>query len=180
MSIISFGYEARVGKDSASDYLVREYGFTKISFAGPLKQAAKIIYGLTEEQVNGNLKDVEDSFWKETPRSILQKMGTDGLRKGHRDDVWIKAMERKIAKSTKSWVVSDVRFPNEANLIKSLGGAVVKIIGSFGGRKKIISSKHESEVAMKSYDGWDFVIDNDSSLEDFCNKINTLYLRLIL
>jgi hypothetical protein len=177
--IISFGHKAQTGKTTACEYLAREYGFNNIAFADPLKQAVKIIYGLTDEQLYGKLKDVEDVFWNETPRSILQKMGTDGLRKGHRMDVWVKATERIITSDLKAyWAISDVRFPNEAEMVKSLNGIVVKLTGSFGGREEIGSSMHESELAMDSYNNWDLIIDNNSTLPEFYRKIDEVYQSL--
>ena len=41
------------GKDTACDYLVRDHGFMKTSFAAPLKEMAKIAFGFTDEQLYG-------------------------------------------------------------------------------------------------------------------------------
>lgn len=69
----------------------------------------------------------------EKPRSFLQWVGTDVCR-AHDPDCWIKWMKKKIAKEYSIWlqgqpednderhfgvVISDVRFPNEAEMIKS-------------------------------------------------------------
>lgn len=171
--IIGFGHQARVGKDTSGDYLKLKYDFTKLSFAGPLKEAAKIIYGLTEDQLYGDLKEVVDEFWGETPRHIIQKMGTDGIRNGHRKDVWVKATERKILKMLdKNIVICDVRFPEEADMIHRLGGKVYKLTGSFGGRVIINSNMHESETIMLDYQEWDGIIDNNSNVEYLFSKLD--------
>lgn len=178
--IIGFGCSARVGKSTACDYLVKFYGFTSLAFADPLKEAVKIIYGLSEEQVNGRLKNIVDEFWNETPRQILQRVGTDSIRKGHRGDVWVKSMERRLLKNPENnWAISDIRFPDEANMIKYLGGYVIKINGTFSEKQEIISSNHESEIAMKSYEEWNAVIDNNGSLKDFYKKLDNLYENLV-
>lgn len=174
--IIGFGYSAQVGKSTACDFLAKFYGFTSLAFADPLKQAAKTIYGLSEEQVNGKLKNEIDLFWQETPRQILQKVGTNGIRNGHRQDVWVKALERKLRQDLdNNWAISDVRFPDEAEMIKSMNGYVVKISGTFPEKQIIVSSNHESEIALDSYNNWDYIIENDRSLKDFYNKIEILY-----
>ena len=68
------------------------------------------------------------------------------------------------------YVITDVRFPNEAEAVKSWGGSVYKIdrakINNLSGQEKM----HASEVAMDSYSNWDGVIENNSTIEDFYNK----------
>lgn len=107
---------ARSGKDTVADYLVKEYGFVKMSLAGPLKEMARRIdpiigYDLEAIEYKGNfgeavrrdLTDVtpvrlvdaldrlgEDEVKARFPeyRNFLVKLGTDGIR--HVDDsFWI-------------------------------------------------------------------------------------------
>ena len=60
MTIIGCAGKKLAGKDTLSDMLVAEYGFVKLSFAGPLKQAAKMIWGFTDRQLHGDLKEEPD------------------------------------------------------------------------------------------------------------------------
>lgn len=180
MTLLAFGYMARTGKDTAAMYLHKEHGFNKLAFADPLKKAVSIIYRLNHEQLHGELKDKIDPFWNESPRQILQKVGTDGLRNGHRQDVWTKAAERTIMnRPHENWVISDVRFPDEAEMVHRLGGKVIMLTGSFNSRKTIesASAAHESENIMSSYNGWDAIIDNNSTLEYLFEQVEILYRK---
>src|SRR5438045_2338658 len=70
----------RAGKDTVADYIVSNYGFEKMILSQPLKEACKILFNFTDEQLYGNLKEIVDSNWKTSPRKIMQYLGTDILR----------------------------------------------------------------------------------------------------
>jgi len=59
-SLIGFLAKKRHGKDTSADYLVKKYNYKKLSFAKPIKDACKILFGFTDEQLYGNLKEVKD------------------------------------------------------------------------------------------------------------------------
>jgi hypothetical protein len=52
-TIIAMCGLAGSGKDTACNYLVKNHGFSKTSFAAPLKAMAKIAFGFTDEQLYG-------------------------------------------------------------------------------------------------------------------------------
>lgn len=173
--IVGLGFAARIGKDTAADYLVRKYRFKKLAFAEPLKEAAKIIYGFTNEQVYGDLKEVIDEFWNETPRQVLQTAGTNALRNHHRQDIWVMATKRKLIKEPNTnWVISDVRFINEAEMIKSLGGFVIRVDANFPGQQHIKTGNHASEIGMLSYENWDWILQNNSTIKDYYKNIDEM------
>jgi hypothetical protein len=173
--IIGLGYKARSGKDLVADYLVREFGFNKTAFAETLKEACGAIFYLNKTQLYGSKKEVVDDFWKQTPRYILQRVGTECMRQGYDPDIWINSLKRRImaAKKDTRWVVADVRFPNEANAIKEWGGTVIRIdrpqAGASGG-----ISQHASEVSLEGFDAWDYVLENNGSVDDLFEKINKI------
>ena len=172
MTILGIGYTARVGKDTIADYLVKNYGFVKISFADSLKRACKEIFNLSDEQVYGNLKETIDPFWQKTPRYILQKVGTDCLRNGFDQNIWIKSLRSKLVFGNK-YVIPDVRFINEANAVVSWGGKLVKVLRDNAGATGGIAS-HASEIELNSFDKWDYMVYNDSTFEDLYRKIDNL------
>jgi hypothetical protein len=164
--IIGFGYTARSGKDTAGDHLARKYLFTKTSFAGPLKLACQTIFGFNHYQVTSAKEDI-DQYWGITPRAALQRVGTDLLRNQFREDIWVKSVERYIkTNKAMNWVITDVRFPNEADAIKRWGGYVYRIDRPGAG-----VGAHESETAMADYPRWDGVIVNDSTLPEFYRRV---------
>lgn len=129
--IIGFTGVAGSGKDTAAIELSK--GHTNVdllAFSKPLKDACAILFGFTEEQLYDPVqKEVMDPKWERTPRYILQWLGTDILRKHINDNIFLMNMSDRIAKSSADTIIiTDVRFDNEAKLIRSLGGTIVKIV----------------------------------------------------
>lgn len=174
--IIGLGYQARVGKGEVAKWLKDTHGFIEVAFAGALKAACRSIFGLTHSQLYGDDKDRKDSFWDDTPRNILQLVGTECLRKGYRDDVWVKALERKIVDHPmahrESYVISDCRFQNEAVAIKSWGGKLVRIIRPDA--PQIATGSHASELALQGWGDWDYTLINNLTLDDLHAKVDIM------
>lgn len=165
------------GKDTCADYLVNNCGFVKKSFADPLKKACQCLFLFNDAQVYGEIEEKErpDRRWFDcTPRKALQYVGTDllrdhldnimpGLAKNvfvHHFKIWYEAA--KLANPDIRVVISDVRFANEAEYIKQLGGQVIRI-----DRPTISNTDtHQSELSVHAIKP-DHVINNDSS-KDAC------------
>jgi hypothetical protein len=126
------------GKGTVSDILVDKYNFHKLSFADAVKDATAAIFGWPRHLLEGNteesraFRELNDSFWSErfgynfSPRLALQLMGTEAGRDVFHPDVWIYALERKMAMYP-NVVIADVRFPNEIKFIQSKGGFVIRV-----------------------------------------------------
>jgi hypothetical protein len=128
------------GKDTAADYLVGFHGFRRDSFASTLKDAVSAVFGWDRELIEGRTPEARawreqvDPWWASrlgmpnlTPRWILQYWGTDVIRNHFHDDIWIAALESRLARRTDHTVISDVRFPNEVKAIKAQGGKIIWI-----------------------------------------------------
>jgi hypothetical protein len=61
---------AQSGKDTMADRLVEEHGFTKVSFAAPMKEMLRGILGFSDEQLYGDLKEVPDKRYEFTGRCL--------------------------------------------------------------------------------------------------------------
>jgi hypothetical protein len=175
--IIGLGFKARVGKDTVAAHLVNNYSFVQESFAFPLKEfIGKQICGFNEKQLYGAWKEVIDPEWGMTPRQILQLVGTDALRKVVHDDFWIIPMKRKLKEHIRNGhnvVISDCRFSNEIKLVKELGGNLVRI--DRDNPDKISGfEKHSSEVELETFNGWDNVLQNNSTLEDLYKRVDKM------
>jgi hypothetical protein len=125
------GYK-RHGKDTVGDYLVNFHGYRKLAFADSLKRALSAIFKFSHNQLYGDLKETVDPFWNITPREAMQTIGTDLMRNLFRDDVWVKGLEREIIEIWKvdpsaKIIIPDVRFPNELEMVKRLGGCIVRV-----------------------------------------------------
>ncbi len=159
--IIGISGYARSGKDTVASFLVEEHGFKRLAFADPIKEFTLKINPIIEGQLR--LQDVVQMYgWevaksKEEVRRLLQETGM-AARIMFGEDFWV---EQAFAGADPSedYVISDVRFPNEADYIRDLAGAVWRI--NRWGVAPI--NKHASEVAMDMYP-FDYVIDNDGPL----------------
>lgn len=160
---IAFGYEARVGKDASADFLIQEYGGTRLSFA-------RVLYDIqTYAQRACGFPEVKD-------RTFLQWLGTEWGRKQD-PNVWVKIVERQIeaASPTANLYVIDVRFPNEMEMLRRHGFLLVNLTRNQGDRMATFgngSTAHASETALSGPDvKWDKVIENNGSLKDLHLKL---------
>ena len=88
---------------------------------------------------------------------------------------------REIEQS--KWIITDVRFPNEAQAIKDRGGIVIRVKRPLDrlGNSKLPKLKHTSvtqhpsETALDDYD-FDYVIENEGSIEELVEKVKQLKL----
>jgi hypothetical protein len=149
MFILGLSGYARSGKDTFADLLVAEFEFQKTAYADRLREA---LYTLNPIVVaNGehhgpvpygyggpvyrSLQSVIDEYgwegYKTSPfsldvRRLIQVMGTEVGRGIAGEDVWVAATFRNLDLS-KNTVITDVRFPNEAQAIKDNGGYIIRI-----------------------------------------------------
>ena len=71
-------------------------------------------------------------FEKEKARGLLQYIGTDWGRAMFGEDFWVNRWKKAVAQELllgRHVVVEDVRFNNEAEAIKSMGGRIIHIDG---------------------------------------------------
>jgi hypothetical protein len=173
--ILGIAGRARSGKDTVAARLVERHGYVRHAFADALKEGCAAVFGLTREQLYGDDKERVDPFWQDTPRRILQLFGTECVRRGYRDDVWIKALERRIA-GLPHVVIPDLRFPNELAAIKAWGGAAVLVVRPGAGATGGVEG-HASESALDHVREWDVVIENSGTLDQLHQVVDALYVR---
>jgi hypothetical protein len=169
------------GKGTVRDILVREHGYHGFAFADALKDAVSTIFtwprGLLEGDSNASraFRERIDPWWSHklsyevTPRLILQKMGTEACRHGIADNIWIAALEKRIH-GYEDVVISDCRFPNELDFVRSAGGVIVRVKRGEEPSLEEQMKMHISETAW-NYVVPDYVIDNDGTLQELKDKI---------
>ena len=187
------------GKDTAADYLVNFHGYRRESFAASLKDAVSHVFGWDRTMLEGRTaesrawREQPDEWWSNrldrdiTPRYILQYWGTEVIRQGFHDDMWIASLENKIRASKDNIVITDCRFPNEISGLKQQGAKIIWIQrgitphwydiaaqanrGSKNAIKWLAENNiHSSETSWAGTD-FDAIIDNDGSIDN-------LYLQL--
>jgi len=167
------------GKDTAADYLVENHGFVKLSFAKPLKDICRILFGFSDEQLYGSLKEEIDSYWQMSPRTVFQYVGTDMFRKQFNEKFWIMCLKRKYmaiieANPNADVVISDVRFQNELNLVHELGGIVIKLY-----RPCVISNdEHISEKNIDTIMGYDKYVKNEKDKKYLYKEMDRIYMSM--
>lgn len=110
----------------------------------------------------------------EKDRELLQLWGTDYKRAKFGDDYWITKIADKISHNPKTnFAISDLRFKNEADFVKTVGGINVCV----SGRELIAESTHESEADLNDY-LFDEYIDNSLTLYSYYSKIDDLIFRI--
>lgn len=209
--IVGFVGLIGAGKDTAADYLVNYHGFRRDSFANTLKDAVSNIFGWDRILLEGRTKEARewrervDPWWADrlgiphlTPRWVLQYWGTEVIRTGFHDDMWIASLENKLRQTKDDIVISDVRFPNEIAAIHNAGGIVVRIkrgaepkwyndaLNYNAGVKKVgwalgkeqleKAGVHASEYSWVGGD-IDYIVNNDSTIDDLFNSLEGIVLK---
>ena len=172
------GISGRIGsgKDTVASWLVRERGFVIVRFSDALKEevfakfrgtlAALWRLHYQTEPAGHDLSDLVHHLKPQGVRELLQEFGTD-VRRDDDPSYWVRRWAERIAPHVGAFrhtsvVAPDVRFPNEAQIIRKLGGRVWRIARS--GPK---ASGHISESMLDGFDGsWNETLDNNGTIHD--------------
>ena len=134
-----------------------------MSFGYPKEQAARFVWASKEETIPAK---------KTTARHILQTLGTEWGRNCIGSEIWLDCMMSRVAshlkESDSKIIIDDVRFQNEAELVKKMGGEMWMIVRPSAQR----NTTHESEGALDKWESFDRMIINDGTIADFRAKID--------
>ncbi len=127
MQLLGLTGLAASGKSTVANYLVEQHGFTRLSFAAPLKKMLRTLdpylssdfdselYRLSELTEDYNETELKSLFPEY--RRLLQVLGTDCIR-AIDEGFWVNAAAHQITNWVQGkYVFDDTRFPNEAKLI---------------------------------------------------------------
>ena len=165
------------------------------------------VYDYTQEQK----LQILPAFGNMTIGTMLQKIGTDAIRNNLYYDSWIKALytdyipqEIKMITSSEKiydddgsylftdykynystqypiWIITDVRFKNEAESVKKHNGKIIHINGDpLDVRKNSTRDlNHQSVIDLDDYTIFDYIIDNNGTLESLDSHINILLTNIL-
>ena len=166
------GY-AQSGKDSVANILVSNYGYTRVAFADPIRE---LLYQMNPAVKDGGYRvqstvdaygwDVAKTAFPEV-RNMLQNLGV-GARKTFGDMFWVQQALRLI-QFDGNYVITDVRYPNEAKAIREYDNAQIWRIKRSG---IIPVNAHASETAMDG-ENVDQIFVNNGTLDDLKILIQT-------
>ncbi|MCP3669986.1 MAG: adenylate kinase [Gammaproteobacteria bacterium] len=120
--IIAIAGPAQSGKSTVATYL-QTLGFTEDSFAAPIRKCVAHILGISLSQ----LESSKEQFFELvncTPRKMMQTLGTEWGREMIQNDLWIVSLQERIKHEPGSVVISDLRFENEATIVRLMGAEI--------------------------------------------------------
>lgn len=177
--IIGLGHRKRVGKNTFADMLEDEleergYDVFKIALAADMKSMAHELFGMYgirdawHYEANPEHREIPLDRINKSPRQIWIEFGN--LMRSIDPDIWVNRVKGLInnigfraklnALKPNAFIITDVRYPNEAKAIKSWGGYVIKVI-----RPDAPRSDDVADCALENYTGWDYTVFNNSDLE---------------
>ena len=171
-NIIGLTGYAQSGKDTFASILVEKYGYSRIAFADKIRDFLYGINPMVACSPTGYLQDLVNLVgWdkaKQEPqvRRLLQDLGISA-RDLISEDIWVTAALSSVSKDQRV-VITDVRFENEAAIIKSMGGQLWRVKRSGVGPV----NDHVSESEMDGYKV-DQIFVNNGTLEELQALITT-------
>lgn len=134
MTIIGITGKAGSGKDTAAAALERHYNFEVVHFSDALKAGLAAMFSWDPAQLDGSQREWREAPYQingvliPSPRYMMQTIGTEWGRQMIHPDIWVLATHERIRQScSPHFVISDVRFNNEAEWIIAQGGLVVEV-----------------------------------------------------
>jgi hypothetical protein len=179
------------GKGTVADILVEEHDFKKLSFADSLKDGVAAMFDWPRHLLEGDTeesrewREIPDIFWTEetgkeiSPRLVLQLVGTECMRNGFYDGIWVSLAKKKLIRfPNQKWVIPDTRFENEINMIHSIGGKIWRVkrgqdpawFDTYRDNNIEPIDVHPSEFKWVRSE-FDQTIENNSTFEDLKNQI---------
>ncbi len=137
---------------------------------------------------------------KPTIRFLLQFIGTNLFRNQLHPEIWVNALfvnypSDELIKQLNSktdgsygvrqpnWIITDMRFPNEAQVIKDRGGITIRVnrpcsvCGGVGYHKlDCRPSEHQSETALDDYE-FNYVIKNSGTIEELIKPVKEILIK---
>lgn len=73
-----------------------------------------------------------------------------------------------------NWIITDCRFPNEAQAIKDKGGIVIRVNRpDYSIQITEVKLKHPSETSLDNWE-FDYVIENNGTIEELIHKVKEM------
>ena len=162
--IIGLSGYARSGKDEVAKILVEDYGYKRVAFADKIRDLLfetnpQVKDGFRVESVVGAYGWDQAKVLFPEIRNLLQRFGV-GARHAFGDEFWISQVFHSMDK-TSDYVITDVRFENEAMMLKLMGGQLWRI-------KRPGIEPINGHISERDLDGYkvDKILKNEGTLEE--------------
>jgi len=208
-TVILFSGKMRSGKNLSADYLFNylknnQKTYEHLFFAKSLKDNCKQDFTLLQEYLNNytlkmmlkyNLgeefsKDIsklivsDENYYEDKTditRILLQVYGTEIFRNRVNTNYWVDKVIEQIKESDKQYfVITDLRFPNEIDYFKEAIQCIYVDVNSIRiNRDSVPENNHISETALDNYDDFDYVVYNNSTIEDLHSKLDKIIKEIV-
>lgn len=162
-SIVDCNYESLNDQEFKASHIPNFMKITKDGIITHVVPCSKVFY-----------KDIFRTYEVVTYREALQFFG-DKFRSEYGQDFWIRMLRSNLISGELSFnIITDVRYKNEADFIKSNKGILIRVDRPEIQTPKNISS-HSSEIELDNYPNFDYVIENNGTLEELESKVRLIY-----
>ena len=159
--IIGISGKKRSGKDTIFKLIKELNGILPLraAFGDQIKEEVAEVTGVDVDHIEEN---------KEHFRPMLQWWGADFRRHYNGESYWLDKMLAKMqtVAGKEVLVVTDVRYPNEAELVKQAGGIMIRV-----DRRTGLEDAHSSENLLDDFEGFDYRLTNNGTMFDLKEKV---------
>lgn len=173
--LIGLAGRARSGKDTAAQHLVNHHRFQSYAFADPLRDGLMHILNLSPCDFEGDQKEQPLPWLGRSPRELMQSLGTEWGRNTVHPELWLLLATQNLDLLARThdtatgFVVSDVRFENEAQFIRDRGGVVIHLYRP----SAPAVNAHISEDGIRSTEH-DLVLANFGTIDELRQNLNSI------
>lgn len=172
--LIGISGKKQCGKDTICKMIrALDDRWEKHAFADKLKQALAVILDVKVEAFEDNIFKMSDSTIAKpeggfyTYRELLQKFGTE-VGRSISPNVWVDALFSNYSLEDDFWIITDVRFPSEADAIREHGGILIRVNRNTG-----YIDNHPSETSLDNYPSFDYIINNED-LDETIKEVESI------
>jgi hypothetical protein len=177
--LIGLAGRARTGKTTAANHLANVHGLQAYAFADPLRDGLMQIFNLSPCDFDDARKEQPIDWLGRSPRELMQSLGTEWGRNMVHPELWLLLAEQNLEflaqayDTATGFVISDLRFENEADFVRKRGGIVLHFLRSDAAEV----NPHVSESGIGIQDN-DLVLHNNGSLDDLFDQIDEHFTAL--
>lgn len=166
---------ARAGKDTVATMFKTAYPMLRqLQIGSPVKHASMSLFGFTSRQVDGPEKDILDDRYQCTPRELMMWLATSTIQKCGASHFSTRLGTPRLQElinecSTTPVIITDVRFEQDAQLVRSFEGSIVRIVRNMD--EVMLARKFEKDTHRVNCD---HLIRNDGTEEDLRRRVESL------